>query len=68
MRCYYITGEGQLPKYVGTQAEVSATKKAFMAEGLKRKDIAVSEVDVPDDKQGKLDFLNKIVKLHSTAG
>jgi hypothetical protein len=60
MRAYLIDGGGK-KKYVGTQAEVSTFKKKLLAEGLTRKDITVEEVDIPDDKQGKLDFINNIL-------
>ena len=61
MRCYLITGPDNFKRFCDTQAEVSATKKELLAGEAKRKDIAVSEVEVPDDKQGKLDFLNKLL-------
>lgn len=61
MRAYLVTGVGQLPRYVGTQAQVSERKKDLMAAGLKRKEVNVSEVDIPDDKQGKLDFINQVI-------
>lgn len=60
MRAYLVEGNGK-KKYCGTQAEVTAIKKELMGEGLKRKDISVSEIDIPDDKQGKLDFINSIL-------
>lgn len=60
MRCYLIDGAG-VKKYCGTQAEVAAQKKELMGKGLKRKDIVISEVDIPDDKQGKLDFINGLL-------
>lgn len=66
MRAYLveITAPGNnFKKYVGTQADVVATKKTVMSEGFRRKDIKVTEVDIPDDKQGKLDFINKLIQL-----
>lgn len=60
MRAYLVEGDGK-KKYCGTQAEVTATKKELLASGLKRKDVTVSEVDIPDDKQGKLDFINGLL-------
>ena len=60
MRAYLVDGEGR-KKYCGTQAEVAATKKELLASGLRRKDIIISEVDIPDDKQGKLDFINGLL-------
>lgn len=60
MRAYLVEGGGK-KKYLGTMAQVTATKKELMAEGLKRKDISVSDVEIPDDKQGKLDFINSVL-------
>lgn len=60
MRAYLVEGAGK-KKYLGTMAQVTATKKELMAAGLKRKDISVSDVDIPDDKQGKLDFINSVL-------
>ncbi len=61
MRAYLVIG-GNTKKFCGTQAQVSETKKELMASGLKRKDISVSDADIPDDKQGKLDFINSLLK------
>lgn len=60
MRAYLVKG-ADTKKYCGTQAQVSATKKELMASGLKRKDINVNDVEIPDDKQGKLDFINSLL-------
>ena len=49
-------------KYVGTQAEAAATRKAYMALGATRKDIESVEVDVPTDKAGLMAFLNGMAK------
>lgn len=61
MRCYLVTGPDNFKKFCGTQADVGTTKKELMAAEAKRKDIKISEVDVPDDKAGKIGFLNKIL-------
>lgn len=64
MRAYLVTSNFHVPTaryYAGTQADVTAKKKAWLAEGAKRKDLAVTEVDIPDDKQGKLDFINELM-------
>lgn len=47
-----------LAKYVGSQAEAAAARKAFTDAGVKRKDIASLEVNVPTDKEGLMAFLN----------
>jgi hypothetical protein len=65
MRCYLVTSSFHIPTtkvFCGTQAEVAAQKKAWLDEGAKRKDVSVSEVDVPDDKAGKIEYLNKCLK------
>lgn len=63
MRCYLVDnahdGAKVVKTFCGTQADVSALKKAAMAAGAKRKDLTISEVDVPDDKAGKIAYLNK---------
>jgi hypothetical protein len=62
MRAYLVkTTDGENKKFCGTQAQVSEYKKELMAGGAKRKDISVSDVEIPDDKQGKLDFINSVV-------
>lgn len=61
MRCYLVSGPDSFKRFCGTMAEVSATKKELMAAEAKRKDIKTEEVEMPDDKQGKLDFLNKVL-------
>lgn len=60
MRCYLVKGADKR-KYCGTQAQASEFKKELKEFGLKRSDITVTEVDIPDDKQGKLDFINSLI-------
>lgn len=62
MRTYLVTSNFHTPpkkQLCGTTADVSALKKALMTEGAKRKDIQVAEIEVPDDKAGKIEFINK---------
>lgn len=65
MRCYLVTNNMYVPKakkqYAGTQAEVATIKKQAMAEGAKRKDIDVKEVDVPVAKAELIKFINELV-------
>jgi hypothetical protein len=61
MRCYLVTGPDNFKTFCGTAADVRAVKKDLMAGEAKRKDIQVSEVEMPDDKAGKLAFLNKVL-------
>lgn len=70
MRLYKIVGKnkpsGNLPdtttKWVGTKAEAVAARKELTDTGYKRADIDSDEIDVPTDKAGLLDWLNKNVR------
>lgn len=46
----------------GTQAEATASRKKFAAEGFTRKEIETHEVEVPTDKAGLLGWLRDNVK------
>lgn len=48
-------------RYVGSQSEAVAARKALLELGAKRKDIDSLEVDVPTDKAGLMAFLNQLV-------
>lgn len=43
----------------GSQAEAASQRKAFNQLGHKRDSVVTDEVDVPTDKKGLLEFLNK---------
>lgn len=45
--------------WAGSQAEAASQRKAFNQSGVRRDDIVTVEVDVPTDKKGLLEFLNK---------
>lgn len=52
-------GEAPFVNWVGTQADVSKTRKQMMKDhGFKRSEIEVEEVEVPTNKVGLLEFLN----------
>ena len=46
-------------QWVGSLADGVQARKKMMTEGYRRKDITETEVDVPTDKAGLLEFLNK---------
>lgn len=45
--------------WVGTQADAAKARKKLADDGFKRAEITTDEVDVPTDKTGLLDWLNK---------
>lgn len=45
--------------WVGSQAEAAAARASFTSDGHKRADIETKEVDVPTDKKGLIEFLNR---------
>jgi hypothetical protein len=45
--------------WVGSKAEGVQARKKLYDEGWRRKDVEETEVDVPTDKAGLLEFLNK---------
>lgn len=47
--------------FVGSLSEAPAARKVFTALGIKRKDIESIEVEVPTDKAGLMEYLNKLV-------
>lgn len=58
MKLYLVTA-GEKHKWVGSLAACTETKKVYAAEGVKRRDISVLDVEVPTTKQGLLEFLNE---------
>ena len=46
-------------QWCGTQAECASARKAFAERGAKKADIFTREIDVPTNKAGLLEFLNK---------
>lgn len=60
MRCYRIEGGGR-KRYAGTAADARQTRDDIMEEtGVKKKDVSINEDEVPDDKAGKLQFINEL--------
>jgi hypothetical protein len=63
VRAYLVSTAGGLRKYAGTQAEVAATKRAWLEDGtLKRKEISVQEVEVPTAKAELIAFINGLLE------
>ena len=54
-----FTSTGDKESWAGSQAEAASQRKAFNQAGHKRDSIVTMEVDVPTDKKGLLEFLNK---------
>lgn len=52
--------------WVGSQAEAASTRKRLTPE-FRRAEITTSEVDVPTDKQGLIQFLNALAAGPSVA-
>lgn len=61
MRLYKITAnETALPSvWAGSQAEAATARKLLVDQGAKRKDLVTEEIEVPTNKQGLIDFLNR---------
>jgi hypothetical protein len=55
-----VTDDGQdtVTKFVGTQAAASAHRKELSDNGFKRKNVTTTELDVPTNKEGLIEFLN----------
>lgn len=64
MRLYKITAQGDhklVPTvlFAGSQADAASQRKALTEQGYKRASIETKEVEVPTNKQGLIDFLNR---------
>lgn len=60
MRVYLVEGGGR-KRYAGTNADARSTRDDIMEEtGVKKKEVTISEAEVPDDKPGKLQFINEL--------
>ena len=46
-------------KWCGSQSECASARKEFTAQGAKRADLTTDEVEVPTNKAGLIEFLNK---------
>ena len=67
MKLYLITAEVDVDvdgdtleasEFVGSQAEAATVRARMNKDGIPRKDITTTAVDVPTDKEGLLRFLN----------
>lgn len=61
MRLYlvYVNSDIKQFKWVGSQADAASARAALNSGGVKRADIKTKEVEVPTNKAGLLEFLNK---------
>lgn len=62
MKLYLVhtTAEDKvLFRWVGTQADAATQRAAYVGQGIKRADIHTKTIDVPTDKGGLLEFLNR---------
>lgn len=57
-----LTDRDRRVEWGGTQAEATASRKKFAAEGFTRKEIETHEIEVPTDKAGLLGWLRDNVK------
>lgn len=49
-------------KFAGTQADARTARQAIVDEhGVKKKDVALDEIEIPTDKAGLLGFVNNLV-------
>lgn len=65
MKLYRISVESERDAdrpcvWVGSQADAGKARKEFVADGFKRAEITTDEVDVPTNKEGLINFLNKL--------
>ncbi len=51
-------GTEELSSFVGSQAEAATVRAKHSKDGIPRKNITTTAVDVPTDKEGLLRFLN----------
>lgn len=62
MKLYRVSANADVQKivWVGTQSDAAKTRKELVADGFKRAELSTEEVDVPTNKEGLLEFLNKL--------
>ena len=63
MRLYRVTGPlagVATARFVGTQGEAAARRKALVEAGARRAELTTEEVEVPTDKKGLIEFLNSL--------
>lgn len=77
MKLYFVTGLVDAPeegdgvvtesRWVGSQAEAGTVRKDMLSRGATRKGISTSDVDVPTNKEGLLQFLNLLTTSATVA-
>ena len=62
MKLYRVSANADVQKivWVGTQSDAAKARKEFVSDGFKRAELSTEEVDVPTNKEGLLEFLNKL--------
>lgn len=58
MKLYKIEAKDNDTQWVGSQSEAATARKHLGAKGIKRNEITTTEVEVPTNKAGLLEFLN----------
>ena len=61
MRAYQVKVHGKTKQWAGSMAECREAKKALAVGDVKTSAVTYEETDVPTDKAGLLEFLNKNV-------
>lgn len=60
MRCYLVKGSGA-KRYAATQADSRAKREELVSLlGCKKKDVDITEVEVPTSKADLLEFINEL--------
>lgn len=75
MKLYLITSKTKVDvgdtleasEFVGSQAEAATVRARMNKDGIPRKDITTTAVDVPTDKEGLLRFLNLVATSPTVA-
>jgi len=62
MKLYKITARNEATTWAGSQTEAAKARKEFMELGYKRADLDTQDIDIPTDKVGLLNWLNKNCK------
>lgn len=62
MKLYRVSANADVQKvvWVGTQSDAAKIRKELVSDGFKRAELSTEEVDVPTNKEGLLEFLNKL--------
>ena len=67
MRCYTVKANGGTT-YVATQGDCRRLKQDLISAGIPKKEIIISEVEVPLAKAELINYLNNLVEESRAAG